>query len=117
MKKVLSVLFLTAFLFFIQGCGGPAKQQSEDHKFAGTFEDEYGDIFTLNKDMTTSIQFKNTPKEYKGKWNDGENHSRPYATIDFNGDPNYYYLRDGYLYRYRQDMDEGRCKIKISYKN
>lgn len=114
MKKAISILFFTILLASLQSCGGSAKH-GENHRFVGTFEDEFGNQFTLNEDMSTTITFKGA-KEYKGKWNDGENHQRPYATLEYNGDPNYYYLRDNYLYRYRQDMEEGRCKIKIAYK-
>lgn len=116
MKKILSVFFFSVILLSLQACGGSSKQ-SDNHKFAGTFEDQFGDVFTLNEDMTTTIQFKGAAQEFKGKWFDGQNHERPYATIEYNGDPNYYYLRDGYMYRYKQDMEEGRCKISIKYKD
>lgn len=116
MKKVLTVLFITTTLLFLQSCGGGNKH-GENHKFAGTFTDEFGDVFTLNDNMTCTIQFKGINKVFNETWFDGENHERPYATITYNGDPQYYYMRDGYMYRYRQDMDEGRCKIKITYKD
>lgn len=103
----------TALMAFTS-CGG-SKKGGENHKFVGSFVSEFGDEFTLNEDMTCTIKFKGIDKVFKDKWSDGENHQRPYATIGYNGDPQYYYLRDGYLYRYKQDMEEGRCKIKIVY--
>lgn len=114
MKKVFSVLLLSLTFVLIHSCGGT--KHENDHKFVGTFTNEYEDVFTLNEDMTASILFKGAKEEVKTTWYDGDDHKRPYATIEYNGDPQYYFLRDGALYRHKEDMEEGRCKITITYK-
>ncbi len=105
------VLFLClAVTILLSACGGKS-----DHEFAGTFTDEFNNKFVLNKDYTGTIQFAGNSKVENIKWFDGEDHKRPYATIEYNEDPTYYFLRDGALYRAQKDMDEGRCAIKIKY--
>ena len=112
MKRLLSILFFCIALAALQSCGS---KHENDHNFVGTFVDEYNNVFTLNEDRTATITYKGA-KEFKTTWYDGDDHKRPYATIEYNGDPCYYFLRDGSLYRYKEEMDEGRCAIKITYK-
>lgn len=100
-------------------CGGggskhnPSAQGSA--KFVGVFTDEFGNRFELKDDYTGTVQFDRHDEVDSIKWSDGDNHDRPYATIEWNGDPTYYFLRDGNLYRHQDDMEFGRCAIKIKY--
>lgn len=112
MKRLVLFLALAVSLVFC-ACGGGSKHG--DSKFAGTFTDEFNDKFELREDYTGTIQFDGNDKKISITWSDGENHKRPFATISFNGDPAYYYLRDGSLYRQKEDMENGRCAIKITY--
>ena len=106
----LSVLALTVVLAVSCGSG-----DSRKGKFAGTFVDEFGNKFELKEDYSATIQFVCDDKVNQTRWRDGANHDSPFATIEFNGDPAYYYLRDGMLYRHKDDMDNGRCAIKLEY--
>lgn len=94
-------------------CGGGSKQ--ENHGLAGSFTDEFENKFVLNEDYTGTLQFAGNEKKEQITWSDGDDHKRPFATIKWNGDPAYYYLRDGALYRQETDMNEGRAAIKITY--
>lgn len=94
-------------------CGGGSNKKGND--FAGSFTDEFGNKFELKEDYSATIQFAGESTIQHSKWSDGENHDRAYATIEFNGDPSYYFLRDGKLYREREDMERGSCPISIKY--
>lgn len=113
------VLFLTLSLSLVFcACGGGSKHDGSgqgSNKFVGRFTDEFGNRFELKDDYTGTLQFDRTDKVDTIKWSDGVNHECPFATIEWNGDPSYYYLRDGALYRHEDDMNQGRCAIKISY--
>ena len=112
MKRFL-VFICLAVTFVFMSCGGGSKQ--ENHGFAGSFTDEFENKFVLNEDYTGTIQFAGNEKKEQITWSDGDDHKRPFATIKWNGDPTYYYLRDGALYRQETDMNEGRAAIKIAY--
>lgn len=112
MTKRLTHTCVLAVALLLAACGG---NSGRTHRFAGTFTDEFGDRFVLNDDYTGTIQFDKNDHADSITWSDGSDHSRPYATIKYNGDPNYYYLRDGALYRHKDNMESGRCAIKISY--
>ena len=81
--------------------------------FAGKYEDEFGNKFELREDHTATIQFAGQDNVNETHWFDGENHDSPFATIEYNGDPAYYYMRDGVLYRHKEDMDSGHPAIKL----
>lgn len=111
---VLVCMLLSCLL--LGSCGRKGKAQRE-RAFAGSFVDEFGNEFVLNDDYTATIRFAGKDsKENKTVWRDGARHDSPFATIEYNGDPVYYYLRDGKLYRHREDMEKGRCAIDIKYK-
>ena len=109
MKRLIGYICLLAVVLLIS-CGGSRKG-----KFAGTFTDEFNNKFVLNEDYSATIQFAGHDEVIPTVWSDGEDHKSPFATIRYNGDPHYYYLRDGFLYRYKHDMDEGRNAIVIEY--
>lgn len=111
MKKFISFLCILSAVVLMVSCGGEKKGNG----FVGSFTDEFGNKFELKEDYSATIQFVGEKDVQKSKWSDGEKHDHPYATIEFNGDPSYYYLRDGALYRDRSDMESGDCAIKIKY--
>ena len=102
------------FVLLLSACAGGSKERG-NHDFAGTFVDEFGNKFVLNTDYTATIQFAGSDNVVQTSWHDGVNHESPYATIEYNGDPSYYYLRDGNLYRRQEDMQNGKCAIIINY--
>lgn len=114
MKKIVKLTFLLSMLVvMIASCGGGNKHQ--DNQFVGKFTDEFKNKFELKDDYTATIQFVGEDSVIKTTWFDGEDHKRAYATIKFNGDPNYYYLRDGKMYRAMEDMEKGTAAINIKY--
>ena len=80
---------------------------------AGKYEDEFGNVFELRDNHTATIQFAGQENVNETVWGDGPNGNSPYATITYNNNPFYYFMRDGNLYRYREDMNEGRHAIKL----
>lgn len=112
MKQLFSILLLVATML-LAACGGQHKHGEQ--QFAGKFTDEFGNHFVLNTDYTGTIQFAGNEKLDSITWFDGDDHKSIFATIKYNGDPTYYFLRDGYLYRHREDMQSGHCAISIEY--
>lgn len=109
MKKLIVLSFLFAMVLLV-GCG------SKEHKYVGKFTDEFGNKFELRDDYTATITYIGSDP-VDTKWFDGNNHELPYATIEFNGDPAYYYFRDGVLYRHRENMIDGSRAIKIEWED
>lgn len=108
-----SLLFVCfAITVLLCACGG---KHHDDTQFAGTFKDEFDNKFELNSDYTGTVQFAGNQNKENITWSDGDDHKRPYATITYNGDPTYFFLRDGYLYRHEEDMEHGRLGRKITY--
>ena len=87
----------------------------QDNDYVGSFTDEFNNKFQLNDDSTATIQFAGEDSVINTRWDDGKKYGHTYATIEFNGDPAYYYLRDGKLYRHAEDMEKGTCAINIKY--
>jgi len=108
MKKSIVLGLLFCLMTLLTGCS------SKEHKYVGTFTDEFGNKFELRDDYTATITFVGCDPQETG-WSDGDKHDMPYATIAFNGDPAYYYLRDGMLYRHREHMIDGTMAIKIEW--
>lgn len=113
MKKIITCLCL-GMVLLLGACGG---SKHDNSKFAGSFTDEFGNKFVLNEDYTGTLQMDKSDKVDSIKWFDGTDHKRAFVTITYNGDPTYYYLRDGKLYRHEEDMDNGSCAINITYDN
>ena len=58
----------------------------------------------MKEDSTTFIQF-NDSIHYKGVWAIHRNdENTEYVTIEFAGNPNYYYLKDSQLYHSEREM-------------
>ena len=95
MKKILFILTVSVSLICISSC----KKSAATHPFPGKFVTETGIQFDLRADSTTLIQYDDS-SSYEGTWkvyNQGD--TLKYATIEFAGYFNYYYLRNGKLYR------------------
>lgn len=82
----------------------------------GSFVDEFGNRFVLNADSTATIQFAGMNEVESSYWHivrqpDGI----VYASIYYNGNPEYYYLTNNKLYRYKKDMLNNRNAIEVNY--
>lgn len=114
-KEIVKTVIIAACCIVAFGCGSGNKGGDKEDGFVGVFTDEYGNKFELRDDYTATIEFVGNNKVNQTRWRDGEHHDSPFATIEYNGDPTYYYLRDGFLYRHKEDMERGRCAINIVY--
>lgn len=112
MKKIVFSLIAAVVMCITVACGGG---NSNVHKYAGTFVDEFENRFVLNEDGTGTIQFAGQSEPEQITWSDGSENHFPFGTIEYNGDPSYYFMRDGVLYRHKEDMDKGQCAIEIKY--
>lgn len=84
------------------------------NKFSGKFSDEYGNTFELRDDYTATIQLKDSlPVETV--WSDGGDPDAVFATIELNGNPAHFFLRDKALYRSREYMIKGKMGSKVKY--
>ena len=111
MKRFFGMMGLLAVMMLMVACGG-----EKEHQFVGKFTDEFGNKFDLREDRTATIVFSGmADKPIETTWSNGEGNTLPYATIMFNGDPSYWYMRDGFLYRHRKDMELGRFAINITW--
>ncbi|MBP3738293.1 MAG: hypothetical protein J6I72_04505 [Muribaculaceae bacterium] len=113
-KKLFGYLMMgiVALSMALSSCSG-SSAGSSDKKFIGKYEDEFGNKFELREDYTATIQFAGQETVNETHWFDGPAHNSPFATIEYNGDVNYYFMRDGFLYRHRDDMEQGKAAIKI----
>lgn len=109
--KTLKAAF-TVCLMILMVCGCSSERRD---CYAGRFTDEFGNRFELREDGTGTMQFVGQDIVNDIVWKDGSKTGNPCSTIEWNGNASYYFLRDGVMYRYREDMDEGRRAIKITY--
>lgn len=110
MKKYLALIWIVSSLVLASSCSRDPKA------FAGIFTDEFGNKFVLNADSTATIQFAGFDSVEQTRWSSVEvSKDSAFACIEYNGNPEYYYLYKNKLYRYKEDMDEGRRGIEISY--
>lgn len=112
MRKFFGIICVTMALLLL-ACGG---SDQSDHPFVGTFTDKYNNKFELRPDYTATIQFEGMAP-IETTWSDGEQHDRDWASILYNGNPQYYLLRGGKLYHRMEDMQEGRAAIAITYED
>lgn len=111
MKKIIFATGIIAVM--TASCTNGAKE----HPYAGKFVTETGTTFELREDSTTCIQFTDS-LQYEGKWTfHRSGDTLEYANIEFAGYPQYYYLKDGKLYRSKRDMLSGKLGEKINYTN
>lgn len=110
MKRILYIICFLLSLVLIISCGRNPKS------FAGAFTDEFGNRFVLNDDSTATIQFAGFETIEQSNWHVvNSSDDMTYTCIYYNGDSEYYYLYNNKLYRYKEDMIEGRRAINIVY--
>ena len=116
-SKVISKIILLFCLLSLTFSCGPKNGSAEGDgtHYSGVFVDEFENQFTLNEDHTGTIHFFGNSNVSEIEWAEHEKGGRKYATISFNGDPSYYFLYKGYLFRQEKDMEELRCPIIIKY--
>ncbi len=109
MKSFIKIISLIVLLVSVAACS------EKKHGYVGTFTDQFQNTFVLNADKTATITFHNmTP--IQTTWEEVNEDGLKYAAILFNGDKNYFTLRDGSLYYGVDNMKEGKLKISIQYK-
>lgn len=113
MKRFFGMMSLVAVMMLTLASCGSKKHEG----YVGKFTDQFGNKFELRADYTAGIEFVGTQKVTEVTWSDGEAHDRAYATISFNGNPNYYYLRDGVLYGSESAMVNGHPAIQIEWED
>ena len=111
MKRFFGMMSLVAVMMLMVACS------SKHEGFTGKFTDQFGNKFELRSDYTGSITFVGYDKPTEVTWSDGEHHELPYAMISFNGNPAYYYLRDGVLYGSESAMVNGHAPITIEWED
>lgn len=100
MKRILYILIISLGTTCLSSCKNPKVV----HPFQGKFVTETGIRFDLRADSTTLIQYDDSTS-YEGTWkvcNQGG--TLKYATIEFAGYFNYYYLHNDKLYRNEHNM-------------
>lgn len=112
--RILSFALLASCLM---ACGGNKQKGGSvgaNHPYDGTFTTKYNMKFRLNADSTTLLLF-NDSIPYEGVWKIRHQGDMEYVNIEFSGDYNYYYLKDGKLYRKEQQMQKGVNGIDVTY--
>ena len=111
MRRTILAMLTIAF-GFLYSCSDSAESA---HPFVGTFITENGVRFELRTDSTTLITFSDSVT-YEGTWKPcmAEDHLE-YANIEFGGYQEYYYLKDGKLYRSEREMRHNALGTKIKY--
>lgn len=108
-----AILIIMAFVF-LYSCGN----SSEPHpRFDGIFITENGTSFELRADSTTLIKFSDSVT-YKGTWTvraDAE--ETEFVNIEFGGYKEYFYLKDGKLYRSEREMRHSAFGTKVKYQD
>ena len=113
MKRILYISIISLGTASLSSCKNPKAA----HPFHGKFVTETGIRFDLRADSTTLIQYDDS-SSYEGTWkvyNQGD--TLKYATIEFAGYFNYYYLRNGKLYRNEHNMKRQVLGEEIKYQD
>lgn len=111
MKIKIEFALIAVVTSFMVSCG------QKSHEFVGRFTDEFDNMFELRDDHTATIHFAGSDNVVETRWRDSVSHKNSFATIEYNGDPAYYYLQDGKLYRRFEDMQDGNYAIIIKYED
>ncbi len=85
------------------------------HPYEGTFTTKSGLKITLNPDSSSIVSFTDDTLTYKGVWKLRKKGGREYVNIEFGGDYNYFWLRDGKLYRKESQMLERKAGQEVTY--
>lgn len=112
MKQTILAMLMIA-LSFLYSCSNSA--ESTHSSYAGTFFTEDGVKFELRADSTTFITFSDSVT-YEGTWKPCKAEDNlEYANIEFGGYQEYYYLKDGKLYRSEREMRHDALGTKVNY--
>ena len=88
-------------ILLLTGCDNNEKE----HDFVGIFTTANGIKFELRPDSTSIITFKDS-MIYESSWKiSKDRNNETYANIEFAGYQNYYYLKNGKLYRSIREMN------------
>lgn len=111
MKKLFAFTLLTTILVILASCN---EHKKASHPFDGTFITAHGIRFNLRPDSTSTITF-NDSITYNGKWTIRHTDSLEYANIEFDSYINYYYLKDGKIYRSEENMKGDTRGVAVEY--
>lgn len=113
MRILILAIFIIAF-GFLYSCGNSSEARQE---YAGTFITEDGAKFELRADSTTLIIFADSVT-YEGTWRAVKaDDNLEYANIEFGGYQEYFYLKDGNLYRSEREMRHNTFGTKVEYQD
>ena len=115
MKKICSFILVACTVMFMAACGGSTTSNTYSHEYAGTFSVADGITFTLNPDSTTLIHFDANDADYESTWKVVNENGEEWVNIEFAGDQEYYYLKNGKLYRSHMNMDHDYLGWDITY--
>lgn len=118
MKKLILATLMVAFVF-LYSCNNTSStnKSAEPHPFAGTFTTPEGFLFELRTDSTTYITFSDSVT-YEGTWKIRKaKDNSEFANIEFAGIQEFYYLKDGKLYRSEREMRHDAFGTKVTYQN
>lgn len=111
-RMILAILIIASG--FLCSCGN---SPVAPHSFAGTFFTEDGARFELRPDSTTLITFSDSVT-YEGTWKSRiSDDNLEYANIEFGGYQEYFYLKDGKLYRSEREMRHNTFGTDVKYQN
>lgn len=111
MKQTIIIGMLVVTALLVSCAGG----ESSKHDFAGTFITPNGIRFELRADSTALITLSDT-MTYESSWKTGKDRNgETYANIEFTGNLEYYYLKDGKLYRSVREMNHDALGEKVKY--
>lgn len=115
MNRFILLILVFCSIFFFLSCSSKSNSVVA-HPYAGTFSIDEGITFTLNNDSTTFIDFGDGIN-YESSWEIVHDDGEEWAIIEFNGNKQYYYLKNGKLYRSHMEMDFDRFGSKVTYKD
>ena len=110
MKQTVIIGILLGILL-LTGCDNNEKE----HDFVGIFTTANGIKFELRPDSTSIIIFKDS-MIYESSWKiSKDRNNETYANIEFAGYQNYYYLKNGKLYRSIREMNHDALGEEVKY--
>ena len=115
MKKLFELFSVCYLLGLLISCVNEG-QNIFTHPYVGTFSVNEGITFTLNNDSTTYIDFGDGVN-YESTWEIVKEDGEEWANIEFSGNNQYYYLKNGKLYRSRMEMDYDKYGSKVTYQD
>lgn len=112
MKRTLGIISIVCTVLTFAACSGGSSKSS--HAYAGTFITDTGITFTLNEDSTTNIVFRDGI-QYQSTWEVVKRGGDEWAIIEFSGNKQYYFLKNGKIYHSHMEMDLDKFGSKVTY--